>query len=48
MKTLRAGEHLLDTEAGVYVEKGRHIGEVGVTLNLGVAEVTFTTARLVD
>lgn len=41
-------EYLLDTEASAYVEKGRHTGELEVTLDLGVADVALTSARLVD
>jgi Uma2 family endonuclease len=41
-------EYLLDTDVGVYVERGRHTGESEVTLDLGVVDVVLTPARLVD
>lgn len=41
-------DHVLDPETATYGEVARHVGDDEVTIDIGVAEVTFVPARLAD
>lgn len=41
-------ENVVDEDGATYIEVARHAGDDEVTLDIGVAEVTFVPARLAD